>query len=228
MLLKGRALPAYGPIPPDIAGYDPNLKTHAQLYDPGAARALLDRFGYKDRDGDGYRETPGRQAAGARTLVDAQFGGAGVATSCGRRTWMRSALRIVFRKDKLPELRKMARHRQDSDAQRRLERRLSRRREFHAASLRAERRAGNNARFNLPGFNQLYDDARELPDSTERTRLFDRMTELVVAYSPWRVRINEIEDTLAHPWVRNYVPHPMRNEGWMYMDVDVRMRARAK
>ena len=27
-------------------------------YDPAAARALLDRLGYKDRDGDGYRETP--------------------------------------------------------------------------------------------------------------------------------------------------------------------------
>jgi hypothetical protein len=27
-------------------------------YDPAAARALLDRFGYKDRDGDGFREAP--------------------------------------------------------------------------------------------------------------------------------------------------------------------------
>ena len=58
VLLKGRAIPANGPIPPDIAGYDPNLRTDAQFYDPALARALLDRFGYKDRDGDGYRETP--------------------------------------------------------------------------------------------------------------------------------------------------------------------------
>lgn len=27
-------------------------------YDPAAARALLDQFGYRDRDGDGYREMP--------------------------------------------------------------------------------------------------------------------------------------------------------------------------
>jgi ABC-type transport system substrate-binding protein len=58
VLLKGRAIPANGPIPPGIAGYDPNLRTGAQLYNPAFARALLDRFGYKDRDGDGYRETP--------------------------------------------------------------------------------------------------------------------------------------------------------------------------
>ena len=30
----------------------------SRRYDPAAARALLDRFGYKDRDGDGFRETP--------------------------------------------------------------------------------------------------------------------------------------------------------------------------
>jgi ABC-type transport system substrate-binding protein len=58
VLFKGRAVPATGLIPPDIAGYDPTLKTQAQLYDPAAARALLDKFGYKDRDGDGYREQP--------------------------------------------------------------------------------------------------------------------------------------------------------------------------
>src|SRR4029078_11311680 len=58
VLAKGRAVPAMSPIPPDIAGYDPALKTQAQLYDPAAARALLDRFGYKARDGDGYREMP--------------------------------------------------------------------------------------------------------------------------------------------------------------------------
>src|SRR4029079_2937997 len=58
VLLKGRAAPAQSPIPPGIAGYDPKLRTQAQLYDPAASRALLDRFGYKDRDGDGYRETP--------------------------------------------------------------------------------------------------------------------------------------------------------------------------
>ena len=55
VLFMGRAVPAQGPIPPDIAGYDPDHKTQAQAYDPAAARALLERFGYKDRDGDGYR-----------------------------------------------------------------------------------------------------------------------------------------------------------------------------
>ena len=109
MLLKGRAAPAYGPIPPDIAGFDPTLKTDAQLYDPAAARALLDRFGYKDRDGDGYREAPDGKplvierwsspnsvTRQARRAVEAQEHG------CDRHPH-------EFQKDRTPELRKMAR-----------------------------------------------------------------------------------------------------------------------
>ena len=37
----------------------------------------------------------------------------------------------------------------------------------------------NYSRFNLPEFNKLYDEARRLPDSPARTKLFSRMTELV-------------------------------------------------
>ena len=43
-----------------------------QEYDPAAARALLDRFGYKDRDGDGYREPPDGKPLVRREGVDAQ------------------------------------------------------------------------------------------------------------------------------------------------------------
>src|SRR5207253_11089755 len=37
VIRKGRAVPAQGPIPPDVVGYDPKLRTAAQLYDPAAA-----------------------------------------------------------------------------------------------------------------------------------------------------------------------------------------------
>ena len=42
------------PVPPPLYGYDPNYVARYG-YDPSAARALLDRFAYKDRDGGGYR-----------------------------------------------------------------------------------------------------------------------------------------------------------------------------
>jgi hypothetical protein len=44
-------------LPVGVSGHDPKAPAKS-AYDPAAARALLDRFGYKDRDGDGFRELP--------------------------------------------------------------------------------------------------------------------------------------------------------------------------
>ena len=53
----GDGIPATQLLPPGVDGYDAAVAKRAS-YDPAAARALLDRFGYVDRDGDGYRELP--------------------------------------------------------------------------------------------------------------------------------------------------------------------------
>src|SRR6476659_7898273 len=58
ILRKGQAIPAQGPYAPGVAGYDPDFHTEANEYNPAKAKALLDMFGYVDRDGDGYREMP--------------------------------------------------------------------------------------------------------------------------------------------------------------------------
>jgi ABC-type transport system substrate-binding protein len=225
VLLKGRAAPAYGPVPPDIAGFDDNLKTNAQLYDPAAARALLDRFGYKDRDGDGYREMPD-----GKPLVLERWSTPNSASRQADELWERNmkaiGLRIVFKKDRVPELRKMARlgkipMRGDGwnadypDAE-----------NFMQLLYGPNAGQENQAQFDLPEFNQLYEKARTLQDGPERTRLFDRMTELVLAYAPWRMTYHLLEDNLRHPWIGTYVPHPI-HEWWQYVDVDLRVRAAA-
>jgi ABC-type transport system substrate-binding protein len=227
VILKGRAIPAMSPVPPDIAGYDPELKTQAQLHDPAAARALLDKFGYKDRDGDGYREAPD-----GKPLVLERWSAPTTLQRQADEQWKKNmdaiGLRIAFRKDRLPELRKMARlgkipMRTDGwnadypDA------------ENYMQLLYGPNGTGgqeNHARFRLPEYDKLYDQARRLPDSPERTKLFDRMTQLVLAYAPWRLQEHRIEDQLAQPWIRNYKPHPIRSEVWRYVDVDTTLRSK--
>jgi ABC-type transport system substrate-binding protein len=225
VILKGRAVPAMGPIPPDVVGYDPGQKTAAQRYDPAAARALLDRFGYRDRDGDGYRETPD-----GKPLVLERWS---PPTSLARqedeqlkKNMDAIGLKVVFRKDSLQEMRKMARQgkipmRIDGwnadypDAENFMQL-------LYGPNVGQE----NHARFSLPDFDKLYDAAYRLPDSPERTRLFDRMTELVLAYAPWRLMEHRIEDHLTQPWVRNYKPHPVRSVIWRYVDIDPAQGAR--
>jgi ABC-type transport system substrate-binding protein len=225
VLLKGRAVPSAGPVPPGIAGYDPHHKTQAQLYDPAAARALLDRFGYKDRDNDGYREAPD-----GKPLVIERWSTPTSSQRQGDELWKKNmdaiGLRIVFRKDKLPELRKMARlgkipMRGDGwnadypDAE-----------NFMQLLYGPNAGQENQAQFKLPEFDRLYEQARALPNSPERTRLFDRMTDLVIAYAPWRLTYHILEDHLAQPWVRIYKPHPIRSQTYAFIDVDREARQR--
>ena len=80
----------------------------------------------------------------------------------------------------------------------------------------------NQALFDLPEFNKLYDEARKLPDSKERTQLFDRMTELVLAYAPWRMTVHFLEDQLLQEWVRDYMPHPIRSQVWQFVGIGKR------
>jgi hypothetical protein len=54
------------------------------------------------------------------------------------------------------------------------------------------------------------------------------MTELVLAYAPWRMTYSLLEDALEHAWVRNHVPHPIRSEVWMYVDIDEAQRSAVK
>jgi ABC-type transport system substrate-binding protein len=221
VIAKGRAVAATGPIPPGIEGFDPRQRTNAQVYDPVAARALLDKFGYRDRDGDGFRETPD-----GKPLVLERWSAPTSASRQGDELWKKNmdaiGLRMEFRKEKLPEMRKMSRQgkipmRGDGwnadypDAE-----------NFMQLLYGPNAGQENYARFNLPEFNKLYDEARAMPDSPKRTALFSRMTELVVAYAPWRMGVHDIEDHLTHAAVRNYVPHPIRSQSWMYLDVERR------
>ena len=54
---QGQAIPATQMVPPPSIGYDPTFVDRSK-YDLAAAKALLDKFGYVDRDGDGWRDLP--------------------------------------------------------------------------------------------------------------------------------------------------------------------------
>jgi len=58
ILRKGQAIPAESPVPPGVVGYDAGFQSPADEFDPAKAKALLDMFGYVDRNGDGVRDQP--------------------------------------------------------------------------------------------------------------------------------------------------------------------------
>jgi ABC-type transport system substrate-binding protein len=218
VVYQGQALRATQPIPPNVPGHDDALNV-APAYDPAAARALLDKFGYVDRNGDGWRDLPdGRPLA----LVMAS-------TPSTRdreidEIWQKNlkaiGVRIEFVKQKFPDLLKMGKAGQlqfwrvgwinayaEGDA-------------FVQLLYGGNIGQTNYARFDLPAYDELYRRSRTLPDGTERNGLYRRMSELVAAYNPWALNVYPIENTLVQPWVRGYKKHAYWEHPWQYVGVD--------
>ena len=169
VILKGRAIPANGPIPPDIAGYDPHSKPRRNsTIRPRRARCWT---------GSDTRIATATATARCPT-ASRSFSSAGRRrTSLARQEdeqWKKNmdaiGLRIVFRKDRSQELRKMAREgkmpmRTDGwnadypDAENFMQL-------LYGPNVGQE----NHARFSLPEFDKLYEAAYKLPDSPERTQ----------------------------------------------------------
>ncbi len=57
-IYKRNGVAAQSPIVPGTFGYDPQWRTGMSEYNPAKAKALLDTYGYVDRNGDGWREQP--------------------------------------------------------------------------------------------------------------------------------------------------------------------------
>jgi oligopeptide transport system substrate-binding protein len=204
-------------VPPGIPGHDPVLAA-TNRYDPPSARALLDKFGYKDRDGDGYRETPdGKQL----TITKASTPDASDRNE--NELWKKNmdaiGIRIAFFTQKWPELNKMSEAGQlqmwglswisavpDPEP-------------FSTPLYSKNIGTSNDAHFRLPAYDQAYEAALLLPDGPERTALYRKMTELVLNYTPWLLGVNAYANVIAQPWLKGYKQNPFFRHQWKYYDV---------
>jgi ABC-type transport system substrate-binding protein len=214
---QGQGEPETQPIPPNVTGYDPKFNGHVR-FDRAGANALLDKFGYKDRDGDGWRDQPdGRPLtltiASPPSATDRQLD----------ELWKKSmdgvGLRVEFVKQKWPDLLRMGRAGQ---LQMWSLGNISNTTEgFGFLDLLYGPHSGvtNLARFKLPEYDELFDRARQLPDSPERTRLFQRMSQLMTAYAPWKLDAYRYETVLVYPWVLGYKHNVFDQYPWQYLDL---------
>ena len=225
ILRRGQAVPAQAAMPPGTFGYDPAYKSENSASDPARAKALLDTYGYLDRDGDGWRELPDGSPlvltmATQASQIERQF----------NEVWQKSlqavGLRIKFSTAQWPENLKSARAgklqmwslgdtAESPDAQASLE-------YMYGPSIGSN----NLARFRLPAFDALFRRMQLLPDGPERAALFIQASNLVAAYMPYKIHTHRVITDLNHPWITGYRRTPFRNECWQYVEVDPSMRER--
>ena len=217
-LLDGQAQTANQPVPPPLYGHDPKYVA-PYGFDPRSARALLDKFGYKDRDGDGYRELPDGKPL---TLVLASTTDA--AARISDELWKRSmdaiGLKITFLKNKWPELNRMSEAGQlmmwgfgwTSNIPDGID--------FYSYFYSRNIGTSNDARMRLPAFDALYEKSRLLPDGPQRTALFNEMNDMIFNYAPWIMTDYPYESFVAQPRLKGYKLNTFVQQQWHYLDVE--------
>ncbi|HKP65072.1 MAG TPA: ABC transporter substrate-binding protein, partial [Casimicrobiaceae bacterium] len=216
-LAKGQALLADQPIPPGLYGNDPSIGVKVP-YDPVAARALLDRFGYKDRDGDGYRETPDGKPLtlqkGSTTDAEARS-----ADELWKRNMDAIGIRIMFIKNKWPELNKMTEAGQmmmwglgwisgipDGDP-------------FYSYLVSRNIGTSNDARLRLPEYDRLYEQAHAMPDGPARNAIYRKLNDIIASYAPWIITDYPYRNDLTQPWLKGFKANAFQRWQWAYYDV---------
>jgi ABC-type transport system substrate-binding protein len=223
VLFAGNALPANQLLPPGVSGHDPALPPKS-LYDPASARALLDRFGFRDRDGDGYRETPdGKPLTVVRgTLPESWYrevdllwkksmDAIGIRMKVQQQTF--AELNNLSRAGKLPMFNLGYRSLEPSGYQ------------ILQTLWSKESRDVNPAQFKNADYDAAYEQFLRTPAGPGRVALARRMSEISQAFMPMILHTYAIGNVLEHPWVEGYWPSPF-GFAWKYLDLDVAMRNR--
>ncbi len=216
VIRNGQAVEALYPIPPGVVGHVPDWKSSIK-YDPVAANALLDRFGYK-KGPDGKRMTPD-----GKPLVVTLFSRPDTLGRQQDEMWKKSldaiGIQMDVHKDKFAELLKMEKQCKvmsrpaawiadypDGD-------------NFMQLLYGPNIGASNGGCAKIPEYDALYARTLKMPPGPERDKLYQEMTRIAEAYAPWRLTISRYRNQLIQPRVEGYKKHPILHAQWQYLDV---------
>jgi ABC-type transport system substrate-binding protein len=198
-----RQIPATGPIPPNMVGFDPS-KERPYPFDLSKARQLLGEAGYPGgRDPKtGKRlvltvEWPSASDPEERQSVDllaSFFDAIGVEMKPSYNNWPEFLKKLERRQCQLFRLGWVADY---PDAENFLQL-------FYSKSASP---GPNHANYNNPEFDRLFEKSRALLDSPERTALYRQMADIVIEDAVWLYLTYPLSFGLHQPWLKNFKFH---------------------
>ncbi len=217
---RDQAIPAQSPLNPHTTGYEPKFKSEMSDHDPARAKALLDLYGYIDKDGDGWRDLPDgspltlvrgwqpdQQSREFETLWKKDMSAVGLRTGAQVAKWPEQLKLARAGKLQVWGVGSSAAAPDGQGALQRLDGRQS--------------GSQNLARFKSARMDELYDRLSELPDGPERQALFEEAKRITVAYMPYRNLVHRISTDMWHPWVIGF-RRPVFWQEWYHMvDIDL-------
>ncbi len=224
---RGQAIAAQSLVAPGGYGYDPAYRSQNSEYDVARAKALLDMYGYVDRDGDGWRELPdGRplviEYATTPDAISRQF------DELWKKNMDAIGVRLRTKAAQWPEQLKAARAGQlmvwqlggtnaSPDFQDTLQ------------NLYGPAAGGQNlSRFKDARFDALYQRLQSLPDGPERIAVLREALKIVTAYVPQKYNVHRIVTCLMQPRLLGLRAPLYGNQFWQHVDIDDSKRSTRK
>jgi ABC-type transport system substrate-binding protein len=223
LVRRGQAIPAQSPMVPHTSGYDPAFKSTMSEYNPAKAKALLDLYGYIDRDGDGWREMPDGSALELEIatqpdqnsrkfdeLWKRNLSALGLRTRFATNQWAEQLRQAEAGKLMLWTVGLTAASPDGQDG---------------LAQLHGPQAGGQNlAHFQLDEMDRIYQRLGEIADGPEREALFLQAKRLAVAYMPYRHHVHRYETDLVQPWLIGFRRPVFWQEWWHVVDIDETLR----
>ena len=217
MVDNGQAIPLQYPIPPGVVGHDPNYKSSVQ-FNPAAANALLDKFGYK-KGKDGYRTLPdGKPLEIVHTAQTESRGH--LQAEVWKKSYDRIGIKMRAEFRPFSEILKAEKQCQlvqriapwiadypDGDNFMQL---------FYGKNIHLN----NNGCVAIPEFDKLYEESQKLKPGPERDLLYHKMTRIMEIYAAQRLGFSRYRIMLAQPRVIGYKKHPIMHVEWLQVDID--------
>jgi ABC-type transport system substrate-binding protein len=200
-------------------GYDPKLKTEMSEFSRAKAMALLDMYGYVDKDGDGWRDMPDGsplvlEYSTTPTAADREL------NEIWKKNMSAVGIRIVFKTGKWPEHLKAARAGKLMMWGLGFSASMPDGADLLSLGYGPEKGEGNLARFENAEYDQYYRKQLLLPDGPERLAVMRQMVKIMVANMPYKFNTHGIRTDLMQPWLLGYRRHPVSRGFWRYVDID--------
>jgi ABC-type transport system substrate-binding protein len=226
LVRRGQAIPANILQPPGTTGFDASFRSEMSEFSRPKAMALLDMFGYVDKNGDGWRDLPDGSPLILRCLSQSDQASRQL-DELFKKNINAIGLKIEFEPAKWPDNLKKARAGNlqmwrlgfsatapDPDT-------------FVMQGYGPAKGENNLSRFDRPEYDALYNKQKMLPDGPERNAVIMDAHRMLIAYMPYKIHTHRIAPDLMHPWTYNYKRHPFMRDIYKYLEVDTAARVKA-
>ncbi len=214
LFYNGRAIPAQGPIPPGVFGYDPNVKNPYRRFNLVKAKELLAKAGYpggKDLPPIEYAtlaDSTGRQQA---EYFQRMMAAIGVSVNISSYSWPQFMEVLRNKKAQIWEYAWVADY---PDAENFLQL-------FYSKNASP---GPNDSNYSNPEYDRLYEKTLVLADGSEKKEIFDKMVNLLLEDCPWIFGAHRMSYVLTHPWLKNYKINDFDHGRFKYYRIDTKLK----